>query len=728
LELNGETFALNSTIKHSGSFNNGHYTVNCRDPTTEKWYHINDSKATEIGEFVADKQAYILFYEKKQYEEHKTEVAGEEKEEKGGEEKLDIKEAVRTRPIRRQKVPPKLRDQMEKKKETGKVQNVTDTTQSVEVIADQATLQENERGDGYGETAEKDSTADKHEESGGEKKLCTCRMTYKEDSSTMMECGDCAEWFHTKCIKFSCNDCTKEAEEERKALLIDEKNAVLDEKMNKIEEMRHQMKVKSEKILAMENEAKITKKKIDDLQKKYTQLDKESEKNKQDLTRRKVEAIANEKAVKDKNKSHDKTLSQFEKQKKDLEELKVKIVAANKNQSAQSKRIAELEAENKRLSEENVTHVEFVGNMWEGNDFMGQQNGKNDVNKQDMEKKDERIEELIKQIHDVEKKLELNEEEMGKSEPEKVLQLRSEVKNLKAQMMVNEDTLADWKDQLKAAKKQLNITTTDLNTEKDTRKVEIARLQRLDQLLSKGRDNIEDEGENKREENPKTPKKRDCKWEKQCKGSCRFKERCFFNHDIEGNEDNQHDKTGKVTGTKAQDIDGCTETKSEDQKKMEARRKIFCRYEKAEKGSCRHKENCHFSHDTPSKVPAKEIPKSGGKPTKPGTKICFKEFEGTGNCENSKCRFSHDITDEMREDEELIAHVLEKKNKTKQTAKPGNNYKNVEESTKEKKEETQMRDENVKDGQQDAFLYLIRCVIQAQQQIQAQMGEILKTK
>ena len=385
----------------------------------------------------------------------------------------------------------------------------------------------------------------------------------------------------------------------------------------------------------------------------------------------------------------------------------------------------------KGLREENARHVEFVGNMWEGNDTMGQQNGKNNVNK-DMEKKDKRIEELTKQIHDAEKKLEVNVEEMGKSEPEKVLLLRDEVKNLKVQMLVNEDTLADWKDQLKTAKKQLNIATTDLSTEKDIRNVEIARLQRVDQFLSRRKDNNEDERADRSEESPKTSKKRDCKWEKKCKGSCRFKERCFFNHDIAGNEDTQQatDSTEKVTGTKSENIDECTETESEDQKKMEARKKILCRYEKAEKGSCRHKENCHFSHDTQSKVPAKEIPKPGVKQTKPGTKLCFKEFEGKGSCENSSCRFSHNITDEMRKDEELMAHVLEKKNKTKQTSKRdnNNNNKNVEESTKEKIEETQMRDENVKEGQQDDFLYLIRCVIQAQQQLQQQMGEILKTK
>ncbi|CAD8178663.1 unnamed protein product [Paramecium octaurelia] len=59
------TYDLYGVINHSGTLHSGHYTSNCKNKDTQKWYNFDDTRIKEITEKqVLTSDAYLLFYYK----------------------------------------------------------------------------------------------------------------------------------------------------------------------------------------------------------------------------------------------------------------------------------------------------------------------------------------------------------------------------------------------------------------------------------------------------------------------------------------------------------------------------------------------------------------------------------------------------------------------------------------------------------------------------------------
>ncbi|CAK87128.1 unnamed protein product (macronuclear) [Paramecium tetraurelia] len=59
------TYDLYGVINHSGTLHSGHYTSNCKNKDTQKWYNFDDTRIKEIMEKeVLTSDAYLLFYYK----------------------------------------------------------------------------------------------------------------------------------------------------------------------------------------------------------------------------------------------------------------------------------------------------------------------------------------------------------------------------------------------------------------------------------------------------------------------------------------------------------------------------------------------------------------------------------------------------------------------------------------------------------------------------------------
>ena len=264
---------------------------------------------------------------------------------------------------------------------------------------------------------------------------------------------------------------------------------------------------------------------------------------------------------------------------------------------------------------------------------------------------------------------------------------------------------------------------------------------------------VEEEGkkaDSKSNESQKQGKIKDCKWEKQKEGSCRFKLNCKFNHNFDKSEEGGENSTSK-NDNRDTDMDECTTPVGNEEegsdylnRKLEIRKNIFCKYEKFEKGSCRHGEECHFSH-----VPLKQSKEEGDKDkdrTKKSEvpkmnarkmKLCLSEFNKEGGCDKAKCNFSHKINDEMRNNKELVeqmSSIEEEISGKKGTKTPGEEKTAGDQSKKTDEKESEhdiMESLNSLDpGVQNekSFLLLIRCLIQGQQELKAQVKELMKTK
>ena len=85
----------------------------------------------------------------------------------------------------------------------------------------------------------------------------------------------------------------------------------------------------------------------------------------------------------------------------------------------------------------------------------------------------------------------------------------------------------------------------------------------------------------------------------------------------------------------------------------------YCYSELNEQGSCRWKEKCRFSHDIPLELRQDEVAQTEYLREK-GRKVgkCVNEYRKKDSCRKGLlCRFSHDISDEDRSNQELQAHM-----------------------------------------------------------------------
>lgn len=122
-----------------------------------------------------------------------------------------------------------------------------------------------------------------------------------------------------------------------------------------------------------------------------------------------------------------------------------------------------------------------------------------------------------------------------------------------------------------------------------------------------------------------------CLFELTGEGRCKRKSTCKYNHDIPESMKDKEAMSAKL---------------SELSKKLGK-----CTYEMVEKGSCPEKHQCvhpHLIHRSGKKVPKR--------------RLCFKEMEAPGSCDRGpNCRFSHEMSEDDRKNENLREQVHKEK-------------------------------------------------------------------
>ena len=201
-----DNYKLYSVVNHKGSLGSGHYTAQCVDDSNT-WHLFNDQWSS-IYSKLESQQAYLLWYRKS---ENKVEPPRRpdrssktlyQKKQENSQEPVDrnnlvdkkqeevSQEGVR-KSLRSKKVPEKLK-QYDETNSTDKNKDNNINDKSLNLKADSNRL-----------VGDKVDTL--HEEES--KRWCVCQRTYKEDDSTMIDCIDCPNWFHTKCVVYKCDKC-----------------------------------------------------------------------------------------------------------------------------------------------------------------------------------------------------------------------------------------------------------------------------------------------------------------------------------------------------------------------------------------------------------------------------------------------------------------------------------------------------------------------------------------
>ena len=139
-----------------------------------------------------------------------------------------------------------------------------------------------------------------------------------------------------------------------------------------------------------------------------------------------------------------------------------------------------------------------------------------------------------------------------------------------------------------------------------------------------------------------------CCFELYEEGSCQKQNKCNFGHEIDTDLRNNNDR--------------------KQHKMLEISQKIGrCAYDMVKKGSCIKGDDCSYKHGKLRNAEAN----SGGR----RVKFCFKEVENSGSCPHGVgCKFSHDITQENRDDENFRRAIREER--LSKTSKCVNEYRN----------------------------------------------------
>ena len=146
-------------------------------------------------------------------------------------------------------------------------------------------------------------------------------------------------------------------------------------------------------------------------------------------------------------------------------------------------------------------------------------------------------------------------------------------------------------------------------------------------INQKSTDNISgnDKQSSKDEEEPKEQ----CVFELNEEGSC-TRRKCNFSHEIKPEMRKDQSRIKKL-----QEL-------SQKEKK--------CMFEMVKKGWCQAGDLCGTNHDVYKK-------KGGGKRQLKEKQYCFKEVEKANSCQRQKCRFSHDIPADLRDNKEFVKKV-----------------------------------------------------------------------
>ena len=126
-----------------------------------------------------------------------------------------------------------------------------------------------------------------------------------------------------------------------------------------------------------------------------------------------------------------------------------------------------------------------------------------------------------------------------------------------------------------------------------------------------------------------------CIFELREDGACQRKDKCKFDHKVASEARNDPNTVNRIL----------TETCARIGK---------CAFEMTQKGSCPGESICKVSHNRPDSVSVKQGH---------GRRLCFRELMTKGSCPwgNAKCRFSHKITDEERNDNNFVASQRQEK-------------------------------------------------------------------
>ena len=145
-------------------------------------------------------------------------------------------------------------------------------------------------------------------------------------------------------------------------------------------------------------------------------------------------------------------------------------------------------------------------------------------------------------------------------------------------------------------------------------------------------DNISNNDEQRSNDEEQKPKVQ-CVFELTEEGSC-TRGKCNFSHEIKPEM-----REGKLRNKKMQEL-------SQKEKK--------CMFEMVKRGWCHAGELCGTNHDVHQK-------KEGGKRQPKEKHYCFKEVEKTNSCQRQKCRFSHDIPADLRNNTDFLKKIKEER-------------------------------------------------------------------
>ena len=243
------------------------------------------------------------------------------------------------------------------------------------------------------------------------RRWCVCQKTYKEDDSTMIDCSDCPNWFHIKCVAYKCTECHDKGQIEMKEegelqyykrkyeeeqIKVKETKWMLNDKILKLETEVNALKEGKERYDDGETKAKnlskqlksenhMLKKERNDAEERVIELEKESSKNKLKIV----------KLEQEKNNMKDKQNENIKKMKENIaqheEQSKItmqRLRLAERDSSKQKKEIKEWTEKYEKLSSKHHKKIESADHGEEISTIFNPDENKSDGGEDKMKSKE----------------------------------------------------------------------------------------------------------------------------------------------------------------------------------------------------------------------------------------------------------------------------------------------------------------------------------------------------
>ena len=453
---------------------------------------------------------------------------------------------------------------------------------------------------------------------------CKCKQPWSElEGDTMTFCESCKEWLHYQCAgvdkekvdevdKFVCMQCAMK-------LFIQHKLSETEE------DQKEQASSERTKKSDSPSDTQLKTKECENLVRAMAEM-KEKHYHDLDLKQQSLESLSSQnKKVQKENAKHLQKIDTLEKM------------------------ITQLELEKKKLGDQNAAHLEFVRSSL-------QNNGDNTIDQiQKLRENDEHLKTILA---DKEQEiLNLQSQISPDNLKQKNSSMKKEIENLTSRIRYFEESMNTSQETNLKTLNELQVATANYKRERELNDILMKRVQLVDTLPGVANISPPAIPTTENHEEPTT-------------------EQNIHQADNRGNPettDDTHQREGTPPVADNNEV------------------KDPCCYEYHTVGSCPFRDKCKFNHnisETSRTNPStqekmKEILESSNKPNSGYTRICVHEFFSQGSCpfhqRRSGCKFSHEISQEMR-DNPNISEALQKINqemtrrdkqsKSKETSQP----------------------------------------------------------